>query len=286
MALKILVVDGNLAAVNQLNKSLGGSPSGDGYVAALRSLDPEIDATIVRPADDGPDCLPAGVTLADFDGIAWTGSALNAYSGEAAVTNQVPLARASVESGVPVFGSCWGMQIVAHAFGGTVRPCEKGREIGIGREILLNDAGKDHWLFKGRSACYSAMTVHMDEVSSVPEGAVVLAGNRHSAIQAFVMETSQYRFWGVQYHPEYSLAELAAIFRRYGQRLIDAGLFENQQALDAMAAEWFVLDKDTDRHDLAWRYGVSEDVLQPSSRLIELRNWLEHLVRPYVAQRR
>ena len=285
MALKILVVDGNLAAVNQLNKSLGGSPSGEGYVAALRFLDPEIQATIVHPADDGPDCLPTGVTLADFDGIAWTGSALNAYSGEDAVTHQVSLARASVESGVPVFGSCWGMQIVAQALGGTVQACEQGREIGIGREILLNAAGRDHPLFAGRNPCYSALTVHMDEVSVVPDGAIVLAGNRHSAIQAFVLETSQYRFWGVQYHPEYSLAELAAIFRRYGQRLMDAGLFENQHALDTMAADWFTLHKNPDRHDLAWRYGVSEDVLKPSSRLIELRNWLDHLVRPYVAQR-
>jgi len=286
MALQILIVDGNLAAVNQLNKSLGGSPSGEGYVSALQSLDPEIDATIVRPADDGPNCLPAGVTFTDFDGIAWTGSALNAYSDEIAVTNQLPLARACVESGVPVFGSCWGMQIVAQAFGGTVQPCKKGREIGIGREIMLNKAGMKHPLFSGRPACYSAMTVHMDEVSQVPDGAVILAGNRHSAIQAFVFETSQYRFWGVQYHPEYSLAELAAIFRRYGQRLIDAGLFKNQQALDEMAADWFTLHETPTRTDLAWRYGVGEDVLKAQSRLIELQNWLEYLVRPYHRSRK
>ncbi|AUG52789.1 type 1 glutamine amidotransferase [Thalassospira marina] len=285
MGLKILVVDGNLARVNQLNQSLGGSPSGEGYVAALHLLDPDIDATIVHPADDGPDCLPFGIALTDFDGIAWTGSALNAYADEPAVANQLPLARACVESGVPVFGSCWGMQIVAQALGGEVRPCEKGREIGIGREILVNEAGETHPLFAGRSTCFSAMTVHMDEVWAVPEGAVILAGNRHSAVQAFALETSKYRFWGVQYHPEYSLAELAAIFRRYGQRLIDAGLFADQAALDAMADDWFTLHNDTGRRDLAWKYGIGEDTLYASSRLTELSNWLTYLVRPYVASR-
>lgn len=285
MALKILVVDGNLASVNQLNQSLGGSPSGEGYVAALKFLDPEIDATIIRPADDGPDCLPVGYALTDFDGIAWTGSALNAYADEPAVTNQIPLARACVESGVPVFGSCWGMQIVAQAMGGAVKACDKGREIGIGREILINDAGRAHPLFRGRGPCFSAMTVHMDEVSSVPEGAVILAGNRHSAIQAFVLETDGYRFWGVQYHPEYSLAELAAIFRRYGQRLIDAGLFHDQQALEAMADDWFTLHHDTTRHDLAWKYGIGEDTLNASSRLTDLSNWLADQVRPFAVAR-
>ncbi len=283
MTLKILVIDGNLASVNQLNQSLGGSPSGDGYVAALKVLDPDIDATIIHPADDGPDCLPQGCALTDYDGIAWTGSALNAYADEPAVTNQIPLARASVESGVPVFGSCWGMQIVAQAMGGAVKACEKGREIGIGREILVNDAGRAHPLFNGRGPCFSAMTVHMDEVSSVPEGAVILAGNRHSAIQAFVLETKPYRFWGVQYHPEYSLAELAAIFRRYGQRLIDAGLFANQAALDAMADDWSILHHDTSRYDLAWKYGIGADTLTASSRLTELANWLAYQVRPYAA---
>ncbi len=115
---KILIVDGNRHEVNELNRSLGGSPSGEGYEAALRRLDPELDITIVRPADDGPDCLPDGVKLTDFDGIAWTGSALNAYIHDAAAVHQFPWARATVESGVSVFGSCVGNETDCRAFVG------------------------------------------------------------------------------------------------------------------------------------------------------------------------
>ncbi|MDP2698041.1 type 1 glutamine amidotransferase [Thalassospira sp.] len=284
-SLNILIVDGNRREVNELNRSLGGTASGEGYLATLHHLDPGIVATIIRPADDGPDCLPAGMQFTDFDGIAWTGSALNAYADEPAVQAQIPLARATVESGVPVFGSCWGMQIVAKAFGGEVRMCPKGREIGIGRHIRLNRAGVSHPLFAGKPANYSALTVHMDEVSIAPPGAVILAGNDHSHIQAFVMENDHYRFWGVQYHPEYTLAELAAIFRRYGDRLVSAGLFADTAALETMAADWAELHRNPARKDLAWRYGIDDDVLIPARRLTELKNWLERSVRPYVSQR-
>ncbi len=275
---KILIVDGNLREVNELNRSLGGSLSGEGYETALRRLDPELDVTIVRPADDGPDCLPDGVKLSDFDGIAWTGSALNAYIDEDAVLNQLPLARATVESGVPVFGSCWGMQIVARAFGGEVRASPNGREIGVGRMIRLNRAGVVHPMYRGKSACFSVLTVHMDEVSVPPKGAVILGGNEHSHIQAFAMENDGLKFWGVQYHPEYTLAELAAIFRRYGQRLINAGLFADQGALEAMAANWMALHQDPDRRDLAWQYGIDDDALLYERRLLELGNWLKYSV--------
>ncbi|WP_417811039.1 type 1 glutamine amidotransferase [Thalassospira alkalitolerans] len=275
---KILIVDGNRHDVNALNRSLGGSPSGEGYEAALRRLDPDLDLTIVRPADDGPDCLPKGVKLTDFDGIAWTGSALNAYIDEDAVLNQLPLAKATVETGLPVFGSCWGMQIVARAFGGEVRAAPKGREIGVGRMIRLNRAGVSHSMYRGKSACFSALTVHMDEVCVAPKGAVILAGNDHSHIQAFAMENDGMKFWGVQYHPEYTLAELAAIFRRYGQRLIDAGLFADQAALETMSANWVTLHNDPDRRDLAWQYGIDDDALRYERRLIELANWLKYSV--------
>jgi GMP synthase (glutamine-hydrolysing) len=283
--LNILIVDGNRTDVNELNRELGGTPSGEGYANALRFLEPDIRTTIVRPADDGPDCLPTGQNLVDFDGIAWTGSALNAYADDPAVTGQIPLAKNTVLSGVPVFGSCWGMQIVAQALGGEVQPCPKGREIGIGRHIVLNENGASHPMYAGKPTHFSALTVHMDEVFKVPPGAVVLASNGHSDIQAFALENDQCRFWGVQYHPEYTLAELAAIFRRYGQKLIDAGLFADMEALETMAADWMTLHGNPDRHDLAWRYGIEKDVLMPERRLLELRNWLDRLVRPYVAAR-
>ena len=68
-----------------------------------------------------------------YDGVAITGSALNVYDGGPAIERQIELARAVMASRTPLFGSCWGLQLITVAAGGAVRANPKGREIGIGR---------------------------------------------------------------------------------------------------------------------------------------------------------
>src|SRR5712672_4485395 len=104
---RVLVIDGNRAATREQQVAAGGHPTGEGYAEVLQQLAP-LDCDIARPAD-GEVQLPAGVALADYDGVAMTGSALNVYDGGAHVERQVELARAVFASGVPFFGSCWGM---------------------------------------------------------------------------------------------------------------------------------------------------------------------------------
>ena len=43
-----------------------------------------------------------------------------------------------------MFGSCWGLQVITAAAGGSVRKNPKGREIGFGRGIRLTEAGRKH----------------------------------------------------------------------------------------------------------------------------------------------
>ncbi|MEG9884258.1 MAG: type 1 glutamine amidotransferase, partial [Hyphomicrobiales bacterium] len=236
-----------------------------------------------NPGNDSPDCLPDGAGLKDFDGIAWTGSAAHAYSDEPSVKNQISFARLGVESGRPVFGSCFGMQIVAQAFGGQVRASPNGREIGVGRKIRLSREGLNHPMYRGKPACFSALTVHMDEVAVPPKQAVILSGNEHSAIQSFVMEKDGFNFWGVQYHPEHTLETLAAIFNRdfpqLTPQIIKEGFFTSRSAIEEMSNDWITLHNNPDRKDLAWRYGIDKNILTPACHLKELANWLDHVRR-------
>ena len=57
------------------------------------------------------------------------------------VTRQIDLVRAALATGTPMFGSCWGLQVITAAAGGSVRKNPKGREIGFGRGIRLTEAG-------------------------------------------------------------------------------------------------------------------------------------------------
>jgi GMP synthase (glutamine-hydrolysing) len=271
---RILVIDGNQAEIRARHKSMGGTDSGDGYSATLKRLQPDLDVDIVRPADGEPK-LPEGVALADYDGVAISGSALNIYSREAAVERQIDLAKAVFAAGVPCFGSCWGLQLGVTAAGGNVIRNPRGREFGFGRRIMLNAQGRDHPMFQGKPEVFEAVTVHVDTVDSLPPGAVPLAHNDMGLQAAEIRFANGGSFWGVQYHPEYSCAEAAAMARRYADVLIRDGLVRDQADLEALAADLSALDANPDDARLAWRFGVGESITRPQVKLAELRNWLD-----------
>jgi GMP synthase (glutamine-hydrolysing) len=277
---RVLIIDGNRAAIRDQQVAAGGSPSGEGYARTLEYL-AEVRCDIVRPADAE---VRLGQPLAAYDGVAITGSALNVYDGGAHIERQIELARATFTAGVPFFGSCWGMQVAVAAAGGRVRPNPLGREFGFARRIELSEAGRRHPMFGGKPAVFEAITVHRDDIGELPAGALVLAAN-DMGVQALELRHGRGVFWGVQYHPEYSFAEIAACAVRYGAKLIDDGLFADRAELDAFVADLRALMQRPDDPRLAWKHGLGPAVLQESLKLAELRNWLEIEVLPHAARR-
>jgi GMP synthase (glutamine-hydrolysing) len=237
----------------------------------------------VRPAD-GEVRFARGGSLAAYDGVAITGSALNVYDGGAHIERQIELARATFAAGVPFFGSCWGMQVAVAAAGGEVRPNPRGREFGFGRRIELNDAGRRHPMFTGKPTVFEAITVHRDDIAALPEGAVPLASNE-MGLQALELRHGAGVFWGVQYHPEYTFDEIAACAVRYGARLIEDGLFADPGELGGFVADLRSLMRNPRDRRLAWKHGLGAAVQEESVKLAELRNWLEQQVLPYARRR-
>jgi GMP synthase (glutamine-hydrolysing) len=273
---RILIIDGNTAETRAKHVAVGGIASGDGYAATLKRLKPGIECDIVHPADAEPE-LPAGVALADYAGAAITGSALNIYSLEPAVERQIDLVKAVFAAGVPTFGSCWGLQVGVTAAGGSVVRNPRGREFGFGRRITLTSPGRDHAMFQGKPEVFEACTVHVDTVDSLPPGSTPLAHN-DMGLQAAEIRHKHGVFWGVQYHPEYSCAEIAAMARRYADVLIRDKLVKDQAELDSLAADLVALNDNPDDARLAWRFGVGTSITDTSIKLAELRNWLEKQV--------
>jgi len=273
---RILIIDGNTAETRAKHVSVGGIASGDGYAATLKRLKPGIECDLVHPADEAPN-LPNGVAIGDYAGVAITGSALNIYSREPAVERQIDLVKAVFAAGVPCFGSCWGLQVGVTAAGGSVVRNPRGREFGFGRRITLTSPGRDHAMFQGKPEVFEACTVHVDTVDSLPPGSTPLAHN-DMGLQAAEIRHKHGVFWGVQYHPEYSCAEIAAMARRYAETLLRDGLVRDQAELDALAADLQALNDHPEDARLAWRFGVGVSITDPAIKLAELRNWLEKQV--------
>jgi GMP synthase (glutamine-hydrolysing) len=153
----------------------------------------------------------------------------------------------------------------------------RGREFGFGRRITLTSPGRDHAMFQGKPEVFEACTVHVDTVDSLPSGSTPLAHN-DMGLQAAEIRHKHGVFWGVQYHPEYSCAEIAAMARRYADVLIRDKLVKDQAELDSLAADLVALNDNPDDARLAWRFGVGTSITDTSIKLAELRNWLEKQV--------
>jgi GMP synthase (glutamine-hydrolysing) len=275
---RLLVCEGNTAELRAKQVTAGVRILSDGYADLLRGLLPGAVVDICYPADPGAN-LPIG-GLEGYDGVAITGSALNVYDRGPEIDPQIELAREVLRARTPLFGSCWGLQVITVAAGGVVRVNPKGRELGIGRKITLTPDGRDHPMYAGKAAVFDALTVHLDEVETYAPGTTVLAANATSEVQAAEIKVGGAVAWAVQYHPEFSLGDMAAIMRRYGVRLIREGFFADETGRDSHIADLETLDREPDNKALAWRYGIDEAVLNPGVRTMEIANWITHQVLP------
>jgi len=164
------------------------------------------------------------------------------------------------------------------AAGGSVVRNPRGREFGFARRIMLNAQGRDHPMFQGKPEVFEAVTVHSDTVDSLPSGAIPLAHNDMGLQAAEIRFANGGSFWGVQYHPEYSVAEAAAMARRYSDVLIRDGLVRDATELSALTLDLVNFDANPADARLAWRFGVGVSITDTAIKLAEIRNWLEHRV--------
>jgi GMP synthase (glutamine-hydrolysing) len=281
---RLLVMEGNSPETRAQHVAAGGTVASQGYAELLQRLLPNVVVDICFPGDPGAN-LPTGQALEGYDGVAITGSGLHVYDTGPQVSRQIELARAVLDAGTPVFGSCWGLQVLTVAAGGNVRKNPKGREIGFGRGIRLTDAGRKHPMYVGKPEVFNAPTVHLDEIETVAPGTVVLATNQVSDVQSAEIRCNGSVAWAVQYHPEYPLREIAAIVRRIGTRLIDEGFFLDKTEIATFAGDLDALDRNPADKRLSWRYGISSNVLDRKLRTGEVANWLEFQVLPMRGKR-
>jgi GMP synthase (glutamine-hydrolysing) len=249
----------------------------DLFKGFLRREAPNATTEIVFVAD--PDfALPPGTSIGDFDGFIWTGSDLTVYHTEdPRVAAQVSFARALMLAGAASWGSCWGIQLASLVAGGEVAANPRGREWGIARDIRLTDAARTSPMLAGKPAVFDGFIMHLDEVTRLPEGTPLLATNTHTHVQAAVIEDGAAAFWATQYHPEYNLHEMARLIAARSKALIREGFFPDEAAVATHAAKMKALAANPDSAELRAELDVSDDIIDPQIRELELRNWLRSI---------
>ena len=243
----------------------------------LRHL-PEAAHDIFYSSDPGV-ILPDGKGITVYDGILWTGCNLTINdTGDERVSKVIDLCRMAYEAGIPQFGSCWGIQLAVFTAGGEVRRNPGGREIGIGRKISLTDEGKSHPMFRGKPQVFSHFESHDDEVTKLPEGATLLAGNDFSKVQAIEVKHRNGTFWATQYHPEYNLHEMARLIFCRIDGLIELGFFKKPKDAHYLVDRFEELYIEPGRRDLRMQLGIDDDILSEDVRQCEFSNWIKEIV--------
>jgi len=97
--------------------------------------------------------------------------------------------------GIPIFGICYGFQVMAAALGGVVTETGKSE---FGRTGLTHQNGSK--LLNGLTETFSVWMSHGDSVTAAPNGFVAIAASASTPIIAF--ENATATFAGVQFHPE------------------------------------------------------------------------------------
>lgn len=260
----------------EARRARAGKSSGETYAATLRQLQPGIATTIVSPADE--DAEPISVDrLGSFDAVFLTGSPMHVYEDTAPVRRQIAFMRRVFAAGVPSFGSCAGLQIAVTAAGGRVRKMPQRMEAAIARRISATPEGRDHPLLAGRPPSWDAPAIHGDEVCELPPGASLLASNAVTRVQAAEIRHDRGVFWGVQYHPELALREIAIAVAAQAADLVESGLALRESDVEARAAEIDALHDDPDSRALRWSLGVDGEFAEERLRRREILNFLNHV---------
>lgn len=278
---KFLIVDGYPRESRDQFTEVGMTWAGELYRKLLLKYLPDAQTDIWYSSDPGVGPV-TDEQLSDYDGVLWPGCNLTVYHDDPRVHSHLDLARRSFEAGTPAFGSCWAIQVATSVAGGKVEPHPQGREMGIAVKIRLSEAGERHPMFEGKPEVYSHFVSHDDQVTVLPEGSTRLAGNYWSHVQAAEVKHKNGIFWGVQYHPEYDLHEVARLILAREPRLIKQGLFRDHDDLVDYVNKLEALHEDPARTDLRWQLKIDDDVLDASIRECEFRNWLKHLIQAQV----
>lgn len=271
-----LVAESETADERQERRDHAGKSSGETYAATLKQIEPDCEVEIVAPADED-EPLRTAEQIARYDAVFLTGSPLHVYDDTPEVRRQLAFMRTVFASGTPSFGSCAGLQVAVAAAGGTVRQMPERMEAGVARRIVASAEGKDHPLLADRPAAWDAPAIHGDEVAELPAGALLLAGNGATAVQAAEIRHDRGIFWGVQYHPELALGEIAAALRRQAGSLVEAGLARSEDVVHQQAERFDELHRSPGDHGLRWQLGLDEQMADEPNRRRELLNFLASL---------
>ncbi|MCB9844797.1 MAG: type 1 glutamine amidotransferase [Phycisphaeraceae bacterium] len=177
---------------------------------------------------------PPPADLDNVQGVVSLGGPQSANDPFAWVAREQAFLRLAHEAELPVIGVCLGSQMLGKALGGEVRAMARP-EVGF-QPIRVEVAGQTDTIMAGVPWSAPRLSIHGDEVSTLPAGATLLSSSQACRVQAWKIGLRTYAF---QHHFEADRAMALAMFGSEPELLARAGV-----TLDGLKSE---LDRHYDR---------------------------------------
>ncbi len=272
--MKILIVDGNEKSASDRYTEIGMQTQFEVYKSILKSLSKtKLNIVTIHPACNN-NFLPLGLNLDDFEGIVWTGSVLNIYENKSSINRQIDLAKNLLNKKNKIFGSCWGLQVLATAAGGKVRKNPKGLEAVIAKNIKINNEGIFHPMYKNKPTEFNAFCWHYDEIEVLPNDTTTLSTNNKSAVQSFSFRRNNSEVWAVQYHPEFYPQWMSGLMFQRKKLLLNEKIFDSEESYEKL---YMYLSNIKKYNYLKKELDITDSLINNKIHTIELSNWLSYL---------
>lgn len=162
--------------------------------------------------------------LDNVDGVIIGGSDTSVLDNFDWTNSIIELIHKIAEVKMPLFGSCWGHQMVAKVFGGEVISDLSRKEMGS-IEVVLTPQGKADPLFSKLPGKFVAQSGHKDHVIELPQNIDPLAYSELSPYQAIKVKDCP--IYGAQFHADMDKAELKERLEYYQYDYVNTDEFDN-----------------------------------------------------------
>ena len=185
----------------------------------------------------------------DFDVFLWTGGLGNIYLSNNHNRDQLYVCEKILKLNKPLWGSCWGLQVVATCFGDKIVKTNKS-ELGFAENINIL---QNHQVYKNKDNFFTAPGHHYDHLEDVNSEFEIISQNDIS-IQSISHKTKN--IFCTQYHPELPYNFIGALMYYWKNNYLE--IFTEEE-----------FDK---RIELLNQLELNDKF----NRKIELKNWLKN----------
>ena len=258
--LNILIVEGNIREDSEFFIKAAGASAADNLKNLILKIEPSAITEIINPGHDD-ETTNALKDMSKYNGIVFTGGAMRINDMTDIIKKHINFASNCFNQKKKILAICWGLQVCTAAAGGKVNPGKKGAHIGIASDVIINNEGEKHFIYKDKKKIFTSPAFNFDEVSDLPKNAILLSSDKVNNVMGVSFNAGNSEIIGLQYHPDYEYVQMLKLIDGRKKRLFVNKNFLNEEEYESHIS-----------------YIKSQnELLDFCNRTCEVRNWLKYL---------